>query len=168
MLFRIAVGCCALWGLAASGTDNQPGSQPAPGGAAPSDGGSPASTEGVSGLGGGGSGPGGGGGHATTSSAGHASTSDGDASGGTGGLSHHVGSCDTLAPAGTWEEILFGARAAGYWSTTPDNPKKWTSLASPPFVDPNSTLNCGIKWDADHRLLYSLNSRAGFWRMVVE
>ena len=64
--------------------------------------------------------------------------------------------------------ILFGARGASYWSTTPDEPQKWTTLPSPPFADPNTTLDWGIKWDSDHRLLYSINSRAGFWRMAVE
>jgi hypothetical protein len=71
---------------------------------------------------------------------------------------------DFLAGDGT---VLFGARGASYWSTSPSNAKTWTSLPSLPVADPNNTLGWGIKWDADHRLLYSLNSRAGFFRMVV-
>jgi hypothetical protein len=41
----------------------------------------------------------------TASTGGHVTTSGGQAAAGTGGLPHHIGSCDALAPAGTWEEI---------------------------------------------------------------
>jgi hypothetical protein len=62
---------------------------------------------------------------------------------------------------------LFGARGAAYWSTSAIAPKTWTRLPSPPFANPDSVRGWGIKYDPDHKLLYSLNSTDGFWRMVV-
>ncbi len=62
---------------------------------------------------------------------------------------------------------LYGARGAGYWSTSATNPTTWTRLPSPPFADPNTVRGWGIRYDPDHRLLYSLNSTGGFWRMVL-
>jgi hypothetical protein len=62
---------------------------------------------------------------------------------------------------------LFGARGAAYWSTSATQPKTWTRLPSPPFANPDNVRGWGIKYDPDHKLLYSLNSTDGFWRMVV-
>ena len=63
---------------------------------------------------------------------------------------------------------LFGARGAYFARTSATNPKTWTELPKPPFPKPDNLQGWGIKWDPDHRLLYSIHSVNGFWRMVVQ
>jgi hypothetical protein len=45
---------------------------------------------------------------------------------------------------------------------------KWTALPKPAFPYPDYVLTWGLTYDPDHRLLYSVNSRNGFWRIVTE
>src|SRR6187402_3448933 len=109
MINRTTVGCCALCALAGCGTHTPSSTELAGGGAANAAG--RASTSADSGRPGAGSGMADGGSSSggaagvTASTGGHATTSGGQAAAGTGGLPHHIGSCDALAPAGTWEEI---------------------------------------------------------------
>jgi hypothetical protein len=63
---------------------------------------------------------------------------------------------------------LFGARGAYFARTSAKNPKTWTELPKPSFPKPDNVQGWGIEWDPDHRLLYSIHSVNGFWRMVVQ
>ena len=63
---------------------------------------------------------------------------------------------------------LFVARNGSYHSAKVSDPTTWSELTSPPFANPNNTSCWGLGFDADHRVLYSLNSTAGFWRMRAQ
>jgi len=95
----------------------------------------------------------------------------------TGGVFNVLGSTD----GNTWTQIdkspgiewvtgdattLYGSRNGFYQTASVSDPTAWTMLPTP-FSDPANVLGWGLKYDADHHLLYSLNSRSGFWRMVT-
>lgn len=65
------------------------------------------------------------------------------------------------------DELLFGSRNGFYVTASADDPTTWSELPMPAFPDPGYITTWDLKYDADHRVLYSLNSRNGFWRLLV-
>ena len=65
------------------------------------------------------------------------------------------------------DELLFGSRNGFYVTASANDPTTWSELPMPAFPDPGYITTWDLKYDADHRVLYSLNSRNGFWRLLV-
>jgi photosystem II stability/assembly factor-like uncharacterized protein len=63
---------------------------------------------------------------------------------------------------------IFVSRGAGFSRAKAKDPTKWTALASPPFKTPDSVKAWAVRYDADHHVLYSLNSTDGLWRLRLE
>lgn len=66
------------------------------------------------------------------------------------------------------DELLFSSRNGFYARAAADDPTTWTAMPTPTFPSPEYVVTWDLRYDPDHRILYSLNSRNGFWRIVVD
>jgi hypothetical protein len=62
---------------------------------------------------------------------------------------------------------LFVSRGASFNSAPVSDLTAWTELETP-FEGEDNVLSWGLHYDADHHMLYSLNSTKGFWRLRVD
>lgn len=63
---------------------------------------------------------------------------------------------------------LFVGRGASYAMASLDNLSSWTQLPTPAFPHADNVLLWDLQYDADHKILYSLNATNGFWRLALE
>lgn len=66
------------------------------------------------------------------------------------------------------DETIYASRNGYYSSASTADPTTWTELPMPDFPSPDYVVTWDLQYDRDHQILYSLNSRNGFWRMRVE
>jgi hypothetical protein len=62
------------------------------------------------------------------------------------------------------QDTIYVSRNGLYHSAPAADPTAWTQLPTPAFPDPSYVVTWDFLYDPDHHLLYSLNSRNGFWR----
>jgi hypothetical protein len=62
------------------------------------------------------------------------------------------------------DQTVYASRNGYYSSASTADPTTWTELPMPEFPYPDYIVTWDLQYDPDHQLLYSLNSRNGFWR----
>ena len=63
-------------------------------------------------------------------------------------------------------DTVFTARGVDYYTASVNDMTKWDHLPSPPISKDTNAWD--LKYDADHHILYSVDNKAGFWRIVIK